>query len=312
MMPFTFRHFEPDVDLSRVAHLYDEVEASDQEGRDVTEARLRRQMGSAGHDPEQDCWVVESPGDTNQLIAFAGVWKAPGGDRADIDIVVHPDWRQKGIGRILIGRVLVRARTLGAAQAGVYVDSRNHASQAFLKEHNFLPVSAYTLMRAPGTVPLAPADWPPGFSVHTYSEIRQAPVLMEAMNSSYDGLWGHNVVTEDELAKWLLDWPLDGIFLAFDSGGEIAGVCRAEISRRLSEERGQLTGYIDAPGIVHWRRRQGLYVPLLQTALHYLKSQKAALIELESWGDEDSTLASYEQAGLTIVRRSISYRLMLR
>lgn len=312
MMPFTFRHLEPDADLSRLAKLQAEVEAADQDGRDVSPTRLREQMAIPGHDAVQDCWVVEPADDPEHIIAFCGVWKATNDDHADISGIVHPQWRRKGIGRILLSRTLVRARNLGARQVDAYVNAQNKPGNAFLHEHSFLPVSAYTLMRADNTVQFEMPVWPAGFTVRSFDAVLDVSVLVKAMNDSYDGLWGHNPVTEEEIGKQLKERPAEGIFLAFDAGGEVAGVSSAEMSRKLSAQRGEPTGRLDAPGVIPWRRRHGLYLPLLLTGVHYLLAQQPAAIELESWGDDDRVLAEYEQAGFTVVRRSVPYRLNLR
>lgn len=312
MMPFTFRHFEPETDLYRLVRLYAEVEATDHDGKDTGEARLREMLALPGHDPSQDSWVVEASDDADGLIAFSGVWKAPESEQADIAGLVHPAYRRKSIGRELMRRILVRARALGATQVNVYIESRNQPSTAFLREHRFLSVGAFTLLRAPGSVPVDAPAWPPGFQVRSYDAVQQLPQLTAAMNGCYDGLWGHSTVTEEQVARWLSDWPPDGIFLLFDAGGEVAGICRTEVSRQLSAQRGEPTGYIDAPGVVPWRRLQGLYLPLLVTALHYLRAKQPAAIELESWGDDDQNLALYQVAGFDIARQSILYRLHLR
>jgi ribosomal protein S18 acetylase RimI-like enzyme len=312
MMPYTFRHFEPESDLYRLVRLYAEVEAADHDGKDTGETRLREMLALSGHDPRQDCWVVEAPDETDELIAFSGVWKAPDSEQADIAGLVHPRWRRKQIGHVLMGRILVRARALGATQVNVYIESRNQPSTAFLREHRFLSVGAYTRLRAPGTIPVDAPAWPPGFEVRTYDAVQKLPLLTDALNSSYDGLWGHSSVTEEQVAHSLPEWSPEGILMLFDTGGQVAGVCRTEIGRQLSAQRGEPTGYIDAPGIIPWRRLQRLYLPLLLAALQHLRAQSPAAIEMESWGDDDQNLELYQRAGFDIARQSVLYRLNLR
>ncbi|GAC1454066.1 MAG: hypothetical protein PVSMB4_14730 [Ktedonobacterales bacterium] len=312
MMPFTFRHLEPNTDLSPLVRLYVAVESADHDGRDTSEARLREQLGRPGHNPRLDCWVVESAEAPNELIGFSGVWKDPNGESADIVGLVHPAWRRRGIGRVLLSQIQMRARALGAASINVYGNSRTRAPIAFLRDHRFQPVGTHTLMRAPGNIPVGAPAWPAGFNVRSYAAVQQAPLLADAMTRCYDGLWGHHAVTEADLAKWLPEWTMDGIFLAFDSGGEVAGVCRAEPSRRLSTQRGEPTGYIDAPGVLPWRRDHGLYLPLLLTALQYLRAQRLAAIEMESWGDDERNLELYLQVGFDVARQAVLYRLNLR
>lgn len=312
MMPFNFRHLDPTTDLNALVRLYVEVEAADRDGRDTSEARLREQLGRQGHNPRQDCWVVETAEAPNELVAFSGVWKDPAGESADIVGLVHPAWRRRGIGRVLLSQILMRSRAISAANVNVYANARNRAPIAFLRDHRFQPVGTYTLLRAPGDISVGAPAWPPGFNVRSYAAVQQPALLAEAMTRCYDGLWGHNAVSEADLAKWLPEWATDGLFMTFDSGGEVAGVCRSEMSRKLTARQGEPTGYIDAPGVLPWRRDQGLYLPLLVTALQYLRAQRPASIEMESWGDDERNLALYQQAGFDIARQSVLYRLNLR
>jgi ribosomal protein S18 acetylase RimI-like enzyme len=312
MLPYTFRHVEPQYDLPKLARLLAEVEAADREDRDTSQTKLREQLSLPGHDPAQDSWAVEAVDDPERLVAFAGVWKAPDSDRADIMGVVNPDVRHKGIGRILIGRVLTRARVLGVRQVDAYADARNEAGMAFLHEHNFLPVAAYTRLRARRGAQVSPPSYPPGFTVKSFDRVLDVSILAEAMNGGYDGLWGHQRVTEAELGSMLKEYPQEGIFLVFDAGNEVAGVCRAEISQRLTAQRGEPTGLVDSPGVIPFRRRDGLYLPLLLSAMRYVAAQNPGAIELESWGDDDRVLASYEKAGFAVARRSMAHRLNLR
>jgi ribosomal protein S18 acetylase RimI-like enzyme len=312
MMPYTFRHFEPENDMFRLVRLYREVEAHDHDGKDTGEARLREMFALAGHDPREDSWIVEVPGENDELIAFCGVWKAPGSEQADIAGMVHPTWRRKSIGRVLMSRILVRARALGARSVNVYTEARNEPSIAFLLEHRFQPVGAYTLLRAPGDLPVEAPAWPPGFQVRSYAAVQDLPLLTASLNSCYDGLWGHSPSTEEQVKQSLVEWEPEGVLLVFDTGGEVAGVCRARLDRELTAKHGAPTGYVDAPGVVPWRRLQGLYMPLLLTALQYLRPQHPATIELESWGDDVQNLELYQQAGFEVARKSVLYRLNLR
>ena len=312
MLPYTFRHVESHYDVPKIARLLAEVEGVDREERDTSQTKLREQLGLPGHDPAQDSWVVEAVDDPERLIAFGGVWRTPDSDRADITGVVHPDVRHQGIGRILIGRVLSRARVLRIHQVDAYADARNDAGTAFLHAHNFLPVAAYSRLRARRGGQLAAPKFPPGFTVKSFDHVLDVSVLAEAINTGYDGLWGHERMTEADVGSMLKEWPADGIFLVFDAGNEVAGVCRAEMSERLTSQRGEATGLVDAPGVIPFRRRDGLYLPLLLTAARYLASRDPSAIELESWGDDDRVLASYETIGFTVARRSVAHRLNLR
>ena len=310
----TYRPFQPDTDLARLVALLAAVEAEDQEGEDVSAEAVANQMTYSGHDPARDRWVAVAPDQPGLLLGYGAVFKTTAAQRADIAVVVRPDQRRQGIGAALLARVVAHARELGATSLGAYADSRLTAGDAFLRANGFASVAAYTQWRIGGdVVPPAPA-WPAGYSARPYDPDRDFETLLDAFNRSFEGLWGHNPVSAAELAEWLPELPLDGIFLAFDARGALAGMVRAEPSARLTARNGAPTANLDAPGVVPELRAQPLYAPLLLTAWRWARtrSPQPAMVELESWGDDPATLARYRELGFTLVRQQTSYRRDLR
>ena len=82
-----------------------------------------------------------------------------------------------------------------------------------------------------------------------------------------------------------------------------------ERSEQRSARNSLPTGYTDAPGIVPEQRGQGLYLPLLLTAMRWLRDQNCDFMKLESWSDDQDTLALYHNAGFETLRQETSYRL---
>jgi len=306
------RGVRPEDDPPRLAALLAEVEAVDGGGEDTSEHAVRETMAWPGHDPQRDRWVVEEAGRPDHLIAHSLAWKGTQDAHADIAVAVHPAWRRRGLGRALLVSALERARGLGATAARAYADESHLGAAPFLRRHGFTPVAAYTEMRFPdGHMPPRPA-FPDRYQVRTYDNVRDLTLLARAMTDAYSGLWGHHSVSTEDLAHWLPAWRPDGIFLLFDERADVVGLCRAEV-RELSpaEGTGKPTGYVDAPGIVPARREDDLYVPLLLTAMRWLRGQGVGAIGLESWGDDEGTLEQYRACGFTVTRRAISHRLEL-
>lgn len=308
-----YRNFQPEDDLPRLVALLTAVEVADQEGDDVSPEAVAAQMTAPGHDPARDRWVAVASDQPDTLLGFGALWKAPAAERADLTIAVLPSHRRRGVGSALLGRVVARARLQGAASLGAYADTRTSAGDTFLRAHGFAPVAAYTQLRVGGEVVPPPVVWPSGYAVSRYDSDRDFDALLEAFNRCFEGLWGHNPVTADDLTVWLPQLPLDGIFLARGPDGRVAGVVRAEPAPRRSEHNGMPTANVDGPGVAPEHRDKPLYVPLLLTAWQWARtlSPAPALIELESWGDEPATLALYQDLGFALARRAISYRLDL-
>ncbi len=315
LFTFTFRRFQPTVDLARQTRLYAAIEAVDQDGEDTSETALRETLTWPGHDPLLDRWVVAAPDDPDTLIAFAGLWKGPANERGDINVRTHPAWRRRGIGGELLARMKTRARERGCATVGAYVNVRRAEADAFMRARDFVRVSAYTQMQALGDVARDAAEprWPAGFTIRSYADDQRFDVLLAAFNTCFLGQWGHNQLAADDLRAWLPSFAPAGLLLAFAPDGTVAGMCRAEVGEALNTRYGQPTGRLDAPGVAPEYRSVGLYLPLALAGLRWLGQQGDATgqpltkVVMESWGDQPETLAIYHALGFTVAQQEYSY-----
>jgi len=305
------RSFSPDQDIPRLLSLYAAVEAADQEGTDFSEQTLLSQQNLPGYNPALDRWVIDAPEGNSSLIASAVIILPPGTDTADINIIVHPSVRNFGIGTILLARVIERARQLNAGSIQIFANAKHADAPGFLQKHGFIQQGAYTELKLPEGTRLPPVIWPYGYTMHPYTEVQDLSILTEAMNLSYIPLWGHHNVSEDEMATWLPNFNLEGLFLVFSEKGRVIGISRVEPSEERTLKNGKPTGYIDAPGIVPQHRRLDLYRALVLTGIKWLRDQDQILIEMESWGDKLEVLKMYRELGFEDIRQLISYKLIL-
>jgi mycothiol synthase len=309
---YVFRHYAPSEDLPHLSDLLTAVEAHDQDGEDPSEAALRGQLAWPHYDPEQDCWVIAAPGSSHELIGYSSVF-AQTPMRSTLSVAIHPAWRRRGLGRALLTKALERARETGARRVTVYANAHNTAAIAFLSRQGFWLVGSSWVLRAPADLVLEEAQWPHGYTLRSYAEVQQFSTLMEVINRSYADAWGHaendQATTEAHVVEWLASADPGGIFLAFAPEGSIAGFCRA-IPALLPQEPADsdLTDEVEQPGVVPEHRHQGLYLPLVLTALHWLHSQGRHAVMLQSWGDDEQTIASYQEIGWILMQRWLAYR----
>ncbi len=72
------------------------------------------------------------------LIGYAGFW-LQGGDEAHIvTIAMHPQWRRRGLGELLLLNLLYLARAAGATLATLEVRRSNRAAQLLYEKYGFV------------------------------------------------------------------------------------------------------------------------------------------------------------------------------
>ena len=310
-MSYTLRRFSIQQDIPALLRLRSETEAVDQEGYQVNEETLLAQLRLPGHDPSQDRWVIASPLEPDRLIGSGLIWLPPESTMVKLNILIHPEYRQQGLGSQMLAQALQRARSLEGQTLQAFANPQNPGSEAFLQKHGFQREGAYQEMRQRMPARLPSPVWPYGYKLRTYAEVQDIAALTYAMNVCYEDLWGHQEVSEAQMASWLPEFNPDGLFLVYSPSGKVVGVSRVEPNAERSKINGEPTGYIDAPGLHHHHRRMDVYRALLLAGMRWLKEQKQEIIEMESWGEKQEILNLYADMGFSTIRRLISYRLPL-
>ena len=314
--PFLPRSFRPDTDLLPLVRLLTDVERVDHDGEDTSESAQRAWMNAPNHDPTRDRWVIQSPDNVEQLIGYGAIY-TPTTERAAIYVAVHPAWRRRGLGSVLLERVLNRVRESGRSHANVDANERNAAANAFLRHHHGQVMSGSWLLKAAAGSPLEEVVWPPGYTLRTYAEVQQVAIWVEVTTRSYGDLWGHGentagTVTEELIARRVSGWNQESMFLVFAPDGQVAGFCQVFLNtEHVAENSGGATDYLNGPGVVPEHRCQGLYRPLILTALRWQRTHSPRGMTLELYGETEPTVAVYQAVGFTLLQHFIAYRLDL-
>ncbi|MDX6450430.1 MAG: mycothiol synthase [Gaiellaceae bacterium] len=179
------------------------------------------------------------------------------------------------------GLRVVEAESFAAADIGA---ARAEGAQLLwvhsnddLSAHGFRRAGAYVRMHA-DEVPVRKRE--PSF----IEERDYAEVLARA----YAGQWGHKHVSP--LAE-----PPEGAVVV---GVPVVGLCTVFPAERL----------IDAPGVLPEGRSADAYASLLLSACAVLGAGPA---DLDSWGDAEETIETYEDLGFDVVERVQGWELEL-
>ena len=171
---------------------------------------------------------------------------------------------------------------------GLLRAGREHEADA-LWIHTDIDLTAHGFERFPGYARLRSEHPPSGLSLPQLSRDRYAATL----DGAFRGLWGHKLVSPQAEPS-----PSSIVLGLDDEHGEPIGLCIVFPDERL----------VDGPGVVQGSRAPAAYERLLLGACAELGS---GAIDLDSWGDPDAVIESYQALGFDIVERTGGWQLRL-
>ena len=301
------RPYHPEKDLAPLSAMLTEIEAIDADGEDTSEEALRQMLEWPNYHPDQDAWVAEY---NETLVAYGAALGQPS-QRCTIYVVVHPSMRRAQFGSQLLERTLHRARELGAKTILIYANEHNQASKSFLAKHEFLPVGSSGAMMATAGMEIPPVEFPAGFRLQPFSEVKDTFILASALNVCYLGMWGHQhnekpSVDDPNVIRFLEHYGAENILLLFDKDNRISGICSVKPAAE-KDEHDDPVDILDAPGLIHKYRGAGYQRQLVSAGIQHLREQARRPIKLEFWGDDSGTLSIYRRLCFEMRQHYIAY-----
>jgi mycothiol synthase len=305
--PFVIRHYIPETDLSPISRMLTEIESMDRDGEDTSEEYLRASLAWPNYRPDQDVWIAEANG---KPVGYSVALEQPS-QRCTLYVVVHPSRRRMGLGSQLLKLTLERAHAIGSKTILIYANEQNNASNLFLEKHGFVPVGSSGSLKARAEIEFPPFEFPTGFTLRRYSEVKEPRILLKALNDCYQGMWGHqhnDNSTEEELKspRFLNYYDSNDILLLFDETDSIFGICSLK-SQGKKEGNGEISDLLDGPGIIPTQREEGFQQPLVLAGIQHLRKKGRRPITLEFWGDNEDALHIYRSLGFEMVNHLITY-----
>jgi GNAT superfamily N-acetyltransferase len=208
------------------------------------------------------------------------------------------------VGSELLKLVLFRAHETESKKILVDANTKNIASNIFLKHHGFEVAGTSGLMVAP-VAELPPVDIPAGYSIRYYLGLNNPGLLTQALDQCYKDMVGHNqnVTSAD---RYLHYHGEEGIHLLFDENETLIGICAGKPQGK-TDERG-VSDLLDAPGLIKEYRHRGFQRFLVLAVMRWLREKGTRPITLEYWGDNEDAIAIYRDLGFELVNQQITYR----
>lgn len=296
-------------ELRNAIHL-DEIGSPFTDGSEV-----RSELSSPGFDPATDALLVVAS--SGALVGSLAVWAEAPYTRIYLDNYVHPDWRGRGIGTLLLDRSEARAAQI-AMQApdgervvihhSVWLGAR--PSERFFEERGYEPVRYFHSLEIDMSEPPPEASWPLGIEVRTIDPDSDYRALYEAEMEAFEDHWGfvrrsfelwkHEVIGSDRFDPTLC-------FVA-ENQGEIAGSALCQVGNADDPEAGYLASLsVRRP----WRRR-GIALALLHHSFGELfrRGHRRVTTGVDS-GSPTGAVQLYERAAMRIFRQHAVFEKVL-
>lgn len=312
LRPFRQNDIRALVDLINAA---DRVDGMD---RAVTEDRLTLEFSFPSYHPESDCFLAW---EGSQLAGYADLFvaqrKGGRGIRVFCRGVVHPDWRQQGLGR----RLLERAYEQAISYASALHDGPAHLQcsggeaetgrLALFETFGLRRVRYFVNMARPISNGLPPVHVPEGFRLRTFDPQRDLKTVWQVEREAFRDHWG---ATDSRLEDWehFVQSPLVRPELWFlaeeEASGEVVGMGLTMINPDWIAQTGRQEGYVDTLGVLREARGKGLGTALLAHGLHALRREGMEFAHLHA--DAESLTGAtriYERLGFTVRRTTVAY-----
>lgn len=311
------RPFGGEADFGRMAAVLESSRLADGVVQPTTAedlARFYRQWSNV--DPYQDVIMVEVD---DELVGYGRTrwWQETGGERIYSTLgFVRPEWRRKGIGRVILEWNEARLRSIAAGhpQDGPhlldgFVENSVPGAEALLSEAGYRPVRYFYMMVRPDLENIPTLPLPAGLEVRPALPEHYAPI-MAANQEAFRDHWGFSMDAELSLEHWMetptFDPPLWRV--AWD-GEEVAGMVLSYIDKAENEKSGLLRGWTEEIAVRRPWRNRGLARALIALSLQGLKERgmKEAALHVDA-ENLTGALRLYESLGYEVVTRSTKFR----
>ena len=258
-------------------------------------------------DPAHNLFFAEREG---RFVGYAEVWRTPGRTRTVGRVLVHPDWRRRGLGTALLRHVERRSRAEGGRYLDVLVAGQNEAGCRFLQSHGCTRVHYGWHMVLPDVRSAAAPLWPPGYTCRTFVPGQDEVISCRLENASFQGEWEYTPYPLAETEGFVQNpfFRPEGVFYAV-SDGQVIGECWNWIDVPPSatpspETRGDIWCLCVLPD----HRGRGLGRALLLAGIQWLRQQGMIAACLTVDGANERARHLYESVGFVADRNDIWYR----
>lgn len=294
----------PDQDLlRRITALAAEAEDSDGNPplSDQTIVELRTGEASEGL-MVVTAWLCDDDGAVSgELVGVAVAVSTGDPSPGTLELVVHPEYRNDGIGAALLASLDARS-PLEAMQAWSH---GNHAAASRLAQrHGFVPIRELWRMRLMHDAGLPAAEMPPGYRLRRFVPGQDEEAWLAANAAAFvDHAEQGSMTRADLLARMDEDWfDPEGFLIAEAGDGSIAGFHWTKVHPPLKDSATgahQSLGEVYVVGVVPAAQGTGLGRALTIAGIEHLRSRGLQAVMLYVDADNTAAVGLYNKLGFT-------------
>ncbi len=302
-------------DLEAIVEVMNLASAADGLDLGTSLTELRERFARPGFHAEDNVFVAED--EAGRVVASAHLELAVSPERAIFHTFssVHPDWRDRGIGRLLLERLWKRAQErrheAQSERVYFYAYCATHQAQriALYESFGLRPVRYSLYMVCRSLENLAQPQVPSGVEIRPYIQGRDDESALEAMNEAFAEDWEFVPLTRERWDQMISSsvFP-EGLSVVGVEGEEVVGICLVAVMEGRSRQLGRKDGFINDLCVRPAYRRRGLGTALLLTALHALSEAGMESASLDTDTDNpNKAMRLYEKVGFQELWRWVKY-----
>lgn len=221
----------------------------------------------------------------------------------EIDLVVHPGARGKGVGGKLLGELLAQATT---PELRAWVHGDNPAGEHLMQTHGFTPVRTLLRLELPGEALTSTPEpvFGPGITLVTFDTARaeHAQSLIEVNSLAFAAHPEQGQLTLEAFQETMReDWfNPDDILLAYEAERLLAFAW----IKTTSSPSGEVETELYVIGVHPAASGRGLGTAMLRKTLQRMAEHSPTRVTLYVEGDNEPALALYRHAKFTVGLRS--------
>jgi len=316
-----FRRYRGEIDLPSIVEVFNACKSFDGLEQSITVEDVKRYLYQLI--PEEQTERITICEIDGEIIAFSFIYwevKASGDWVYNLSGYLIPEWRDKGIGKVMLRYCEEQLRGFADRHPidvpkyfqRVVPESQSDLSQLLIKEGYQIIRYHYSMVR-PIQLPLPDAPMPQGLQVRSVDE-KDYRNVWDANQEAFAENWWHNSVNEMDYEYWKSSpWFNPHLWKVAWDGNQVAGMVLNYINANENLEYNRKRGYTEEICVRKAWRKRGLARSLLAQSIHMFKEMgfEETALGVDA-GNESGALRLYKSVGYEVAHRSLTYRKPLR